>query len=253
MKIALITQNEHFFLPRTIEELITKLTINHEIVGAVALSASPFGGKHSFVTKCMKTYQIFGIKFFIYYSVIFLINKIRRKTVVDVIKNKEVKLLDISGSINSEASIQKIKDTGAELLISIAGNQIFKEKLFNEFQFGCINLHTALLPEYRGLMPTFWAMKNNERYAGVSVFQVDKGIDSGPIIAQDKVSTEGLSHKDLIIVSKKLGVKLIIRAVELIDIGELEYIENLNIDATYFGFPTKSDVKDFLKKGNKFI
>ena len=36
-------------------------------------------------------------------------------------------------------------------------------------------------------MPTFWVMKNNEKYTGVSVFFVDEGIDSGPIIVQEKI------------------------------------------------------------------
>ena len=66
------------------------------------------------------------------------------------------------------------------------GNQIFKKQIIELAPKGCINLHTALLPKYRGLMPTFWVLKNNEKYTGVSVFFVDKGIDSGPIIVQRK-------------------------------------------------------------------
>ena len=46
-------------------------------------------------------------------------------------------------------------------LISILGNQIFKKPLIELAPKGCINLHTALLPKYRGLMPTFWVLKNN--------------------------------------------------------------------------------------------
>jgi len=51
---------------------------------------------------------------------------------------------------------------------------------------GCLNLHSALLPKYRGLMPSFWVLKNNENKTGVSVFFVDKGIDSGPIFSAKK-------------------------------------------------------------------
>ena len=51
-----------------------------------------------------------------------------------------------------------------------------KKQIFNLAPKGCLNLHTALLPKYRGLMPTFWVLKNNETHTGVSVFFVDKGI-----------------------------------------------------------------------------
>ena len=80
------------------------------------------------------------------------------------------------------------------MLVSILGNQIFKRKLIDLAPKGCINLHTALLPKYRGLMPTFWALKNNEKNTGVSVFFVDEGIDSGPIIIQKKVVIELIRH-----------------------------------------------------------
>ena len=69
---------------------------------------------------------------------------------------------------------------------------------------GCINLHTALLPKYRGLMPTFWVLKNNEKNTGVSVFFVDEGIDSGPIIVQKNISIGNMTQQELIVKTKKL-------------------------------------------------
>ena len=80
-----------------------------------------------------------------------------------------------------------IKYYEPDLLVSILGNQIYREPIINLASNGCINLHTALLPKYRGLMPSFWVLRNGEYYTGVSVFFVDEGIDSGPIIVQKKV------------------------------------------------------------------
>ena len=71
--------------------------------------------------------------------------------------------------------------------MSVAGNQIFRAALLEVAHKGCLNVHSALLPRYRGLMPTFWVLKNGEKETGVSVFLVDKGIDSGPIVVQKRV------------------------------------------------------------------
>ncbi len=59
-------------------------------------------------------------------------------------------------SINSEQALARIASYHPDVLVSIAGNQLFKRPLIELASKACINLHTALLPKYRGLMPTFW-------------------------------------------------------------------------------------------------
>ena len=53
----------------------------------------------------------------------------------------------------------------------------YLKNILNMPKFGCINLHTSLLPKYRGVV-TFWVLLNNEEHTGVTVFQMDEGIDS---------------------------------------------------------------------------
>jgi methionyl-tRNA formyltransferase len=137
--------------------------------------------------------------------------------------------------------------------VSILGNQIFKEPILNLAPKGCINLHTALLPKYRGLMPTFWVMKNNEKKTGVSVFFVDEGIDSGPIIVQTEVEIGNRTQEELINYTKKIGMKAIAKSVDLIEKNEVKLIENDPLNKTYFTFPTKRDVLEFKRNGKKFF
>lgn len=140
-----------------------------------------------------------------------------------------------------------------DLLISIAGNQIFKQPLIDLAPKGCLNLHTALLPKYRGLMPSFWVLKNNEKETGVSVFFVDKGIDSGPILVQKRLDiTKNMTQANLIKKSKKLGMDAILDAIDFIRLGTYQLIPNPNEEKTYFSFPTREDVKAFYKAGKKF-
>ena len=102
-------------------------------------------------------------------------------------------------------------------------------------------------------MPTFWVLKNNENYTGVSVFFVDEGIDSGPIIVQEKVEIGSKTQQQLIKETKQIGMNLILKSVDLITKGELKLIENPEAEKSYFSFPTREDVKEFKRIGKKFF
>ena len=56
-------------------------------------------------------------------------------------------------------------------------------------------------------MPTFWVMKNNEKYTGVSVFFVDEGIDSGPIIVQEKIEIGNTTQQSINTYKEKIGME----------------------------------------------
>ena len=102
-------------------------------------------------------------------------------------------------------------------------------------------------------MPTFWVLKNNEKKTGVSVFFVDEGIDSGPIVVQEKVDIGQKTQEELILLTKKIGMESISKAVDLIEKNEVVLIENDNSKMTYNSFPTKEDVKIFRENGSRFF
>ena len=133
------------------------------------------------------------------------------------------------------------------------GNELFKKELINIPYYGVINLHTSLLPKYRGLMPSFWVLKNNEKETGVSVFFVDEGIDSGPIIVQKKIRLGNLAQWKLIELTKFLGIEAILEALELIRTDKAIVLENNDDDSSYFSFPSKQEVMEFKKAGGRFF
>jgi methionyl-tRNA formyltransferase len=255
MRITILTQSDPFYLADNINYLITHLPDYEEIVSTVLFDVSPFGKQESFIKKVKRTINIFGFSFFLNYGIKYLINRlIPKKSVRTVLKKHKIPIIKLSKSVNHPESLKIIKDYQPDLLISIAGNQIFKQPLIDLAPKGCLNLHTALLPKYRGLMPSFWVLKNGEKETGVSIFFIDKGIDSGPILVQKKIPIEqGMTQADLIKKSKNIGMDAIIEAVELIHKGNYRLIPNPNKEKTYYSFPTKKDVKEFYNKGGRFF
>ncbi|GLX86655.1 hypothetical protein tloyanaT_29080 [Thalassotalea loyana] len=253
MKIVIITQDDPFYLAENLDYLFSLIDGQHEVVGCVVSKVSPFGKKESFIQKASKTARIFGLRFFIRYALKFVLSKINpNKKVKRVLKKYDIPEVELLKSINSKESLERINSLKPDLLISIAGNEIFKLPLINLAPKGCLNLHTALLPKYRGLMPSFWVLKNKEEFSGVSVFYVDEGIDSGPILVQKKFSLKGLTQEQLIKDSKKLGMEAIYESVCAIENGTVELKSNDDEYKSYYGFPTSEDVKEFNKVGAKF-
>lgn len=254
MKAVIITQDDPFYLPTAINQLFEAINGRHEIVGCVLLSASPFGKRESFFRKAMKTLQIFGIHFFLRYALRFLRSKLLSSRAMEhAFTSRGVPVLRLTQSINAQESLDEIDALGPDILISIAGNEIFKRPLIELTHYGCLNLHTAALPKYRGLMPTFWVLRHGESSTGVTVFLVDEGIDSGPIVVQQIVDIGDKTQEQLIRETKKIGMRCIAVALDLLESEKPTLIENDAGQATYFSFPTAEDVKAFRKNGARFF
>lgn len=254
MRIVIITQDDPFYLPANLDYLVTNLPDGAAVVGCVVTSVSPFGKRESLAQKAKRTLDVFGIRFFVRYGFDFVVSRLpRRPTVRKILAKHGISEIAVSGSLNSPVSIAKLKDLSPDLLISVAGNEIFKKPLIELAPKGCLNIHTALLPKYRGLMPSFWVLKHREKETGVSVFYVDEGIDSGPILVQERFTIGNMTQRELIQATKLLGMKATIKAIEKIREGNTATIPNNDEESTYFHFPTKKDIKEFRKAGLRFF
>jgi len=254
MRIVLITQDDPFYLPENLDFFLHNLPEGTEVVGCVVSKVSPFGKKESFLDKARRTYGVFGARFFLRYAVDYVVSRMpHRKGMRDILRQHNVQEIPITGSLNSPESLQRLRSLSPELLISIAGNEIFRKPLIELAPRGCLNLHTALLPKYRGLMPSFWVLKNGEKETGVSVFFVDEGIDSGPILVQERIEIGDMTQKELIKRSKAVGMCAILKAVARIRDGETATLPNDDAESTYFHFPSRKDVREFRQSGARFF
>jgi methionyl-tRNA formyltransferase len=75
----------------------------------------------------------------------------------------------------------------ADVIITIAYGQIIPVEILNFPKFGCLNLHASLLPKYRGASPIQAAIANGDTETGVTLMQMNKGLDTGPVIVQEKI------------------------------------------------------------------
>ena len=249
MRIILFTQEDPFYLVESTKDLIQKIHKDgkHFLIQAIITPPSPFGRKETFKKKAVKTYQIFGLGFFLHYSFKFLLRKIiLRKSVKKVLNDYNVPVIKIEDTINSKKNVDFIKSLKADLILIIAGNQIIKKRVLDSTKYGVFNVHSSLLPNYKGLMPSFWVLKNKEPKTGVTLYQLTEGIDDGPIIACKEFKLDsGITQSKLVKELKILANDLIIESIDMIT-NRKNY--KIIKGGSYFKFPTSVDVKEFKKK-----
>lgn len=83
-----------------------------------------------------------------------------------------------------EKFISELSALGPDLIVVAAYGHILPQTILNLPRFGCLNVHTSLLPKYRGAAPIQWAIANGETETGVTIMKMDAGMDTGPILTQ---------------------------------------------------------------------
>mgnify|MGYP002138626863 CR=1 FL=1 len=71
--------------------------------------------------------------------------------------------------------------SGAELAVVVAYGKILPRDVLDACPRGCVNVHASILPAYRGAAPVQWAVIHGEPQTGVSIMQLDEGMDTGPV------------------------------------------------------------------------
>jgi methionyl-tRNA formyltransferase len=77
-----------------------------------------------------------------------------------------------------------IRDRNADVAVVLAYGRILPAKVLDAPRRGCMNLHASLLPRYRGAAPIQWAIMEGETTTGISLMQMDEGLDTGPVYAE---------------------------------------------------------------------
>jgi methionyl-tRNA formyltransferase len=118
---------------------------------------------------------------------------------------------------------------GIDLVITIGFGVIIKEEILDLPKHGFINLHFSLLPKWRGAAPVQRAIEAGDEVTGVTVFKLDKGMDTGPIYRQKEIA---MPHKatteSLLQVLSVVGAPVVLDAISAIEANEAPVIQSLD-------------------------
>jgi len=157
--------------------------------------------------------------------------------------------------INSSDSIARIHTISPDLIISIRYGGILNYECIKIPKQGVINLHSGILPKYKGVMATFWAMLNGEETIGTTLHTIDDGsIDTGKII---KISTMKVkkekSYLQHTLELYRQGTLDIMDAISIYSKNEKPLASPQPKSESYFTFPKDSDLVKYENEGFKLV
>ena len=125
-------------------------------------------------------------------------------------------------TLRDGSSDDVIKELAPDIIVVVAYGCIIPPQLLHVAQYGCINLHVSLLPKYRGSAPIQWAVLNGDAQTGVTIMQLDEGLDTGDMLAKaivplDEKETGGSLFDKL----SEAGGRLCVETLAKLEKGEI--------------------------------
>ena len=262
LKIAVITQNDIFAIPRNFKLLCDAEELNvTELI--VINAAGSLENKRILFLRGFGFYQATKI------AAVTLFYKLRSLFVSLMRSPKNAHWLDLKGlctrhdipfrkenDVNGRKLLERLKSSELDVIVSFSAPTIFKSELLNLPRYGCINLHCSLLPSYSGVLPSFWVLLNDEKKAGLSVHIMDSKIDNGAVLGQEEVDISSMDNMfDVIQATKIRGGHLMLSILKYLheNKGLPNPLDTSHNKHSYFSWPKVEDLKILVAQGKRLI
>ena len=246
MKIAFLTTDDPIYLPSFFDRV---LSIRAD--EAAVFVVPPLYKNQTSLSAAQRYLRTFGFRAAVGLTARIVRAKLRRQSIERVCERHGVSC-EAREDVNAPEFLEQLRKIGTELIVSVSCPQIFKQPLIELPSRGCLNIHGAMLPAYRGVMPSFWMLANGETEAGVSIFFVNDDIDAGALCAQRSFSIEkGETLDEFLRRSKAIAAELLL---ELLSKVEADTVESTPLDlskGSYYSWPKREDVRRFEAAGRR--
>ena len=144
--------------------------------------------------------------------------------------------------LKSAEAAEQLRALHPDVIVVAAYGKILPPSLLTIPRYGCINIHASLLPRYRGASPVMAAILAGEEVTGISIMLMDEGMDTGPVLAQERIP---ISPQDttgsLLARLSLLGANLLTEVLPCWIKGEITPRTQNDEEATYCGTVSKED------------
>lgn len=254
MRVFVVTQDDPFYLPLFFRALFAEVGEEVEIVRVFCLD--PFD--ESFAALVGRMYRLYGPVNFVRRGVDFVARKatdalgLGSYSVASVAEERGVSVETLD-TVNDASFVERVEAKGIDVILSVSAPEIFGPPLLNAPAWGCLNVHTAKLPKYRGMLPTFWALYHGDEEIGVTIHTMEEEIDQGQIAKQSTFSVASADTLDDVIKrGKREGGRLAARTLNELAEGALG-LRPMEGEGSYFSFPSADERRELQRKGRRLL
>lgn len=135
--------------------------------------------------------------------------------------------------VSTPEFLEQIKAVEADLFIVVAFGQIFPKDLIEMPRYGCINVHTSLLPKYRGAAPIERCIIDGEKVTGTSIMYMVEKLDAGDVLAQKDVIIKDMNAGELTIELCNASKELLVETIKNIESGSIKRVVQDELKVSY--------------------
>lgn len=261
MKVEFLTQDDPLYILPFFEEFFRNYASEFEIT---QVSVCPVMGRRSRVQLLRELACLYGFTGFLRILARVAAARVlgilprspgarRFDTLAQLCRAYGLSLRQI-GNPNGAEFIAELRERAPEVIVSVACPFILKEAFLGVPPLGCINIHHAPLPRYKGMMPTFWQMFSGEKTVGVTVHYMAARVDEGSALLQEELEIrKGESLDQLIQRSKRHGAHCMARVLRQVAAGTQQVLALDDANASYFTFPTLGQIREFHRRGFRAV
>lgn len=179
--------------------------------------------------------------------------KVRSTPVKEFAQSHGIEVFQPEKIRNDEETKEKLRQISPDVIVVAAYGQILPEEILALPKYGCVNVHASLLPKLRGASPIQQAIVRGEKKTGITIMQMDSGLDTGDILAQEEIQIGDLNSQQLHDRLASIGGSLLLKTLDMMEKGNLTPLPQNKDEATYAGLISKKDGKIDFKKSPEEI
>lgn len=248
LRVAVITQEDKLFIPKNVELLCKDVQLDVRVI--VVLNAK--GSLDNMRRQLLSWFGPLAVAKVVMRSVTAgLLSALGKTsgTLKQVAARHGIPYV-VERSANAPELLDRLRAMDLDCVVSYSAPQVFKKELLDLPRIGCINLHCSLLPQYRGLLPSFWVLYNGEQQSGATVHMMGAGIDDGAILGQVTVDIKGMRRMvDVLDATKAAGGILMRDVLRGLAANTVAPRPNPIDEGAYFKWPTKEQAREFRRRG----
>jgi methionyl-tRNA formyltransferase len=247
VRIVFLTTDDPLYLPEFFERVLAERAGDTALVATVP----PLYKNQTRRQALWRYYRTFGLRDTAVLALRTAVAKAKRRSIASTCRHHGVRHA-FTPDVNAPGFLDELRSLATDVVVSVSCPQIFKPPLIELPAKGCLNVHGALLPQYRGVLPSFWMLANGEREAGVSVYFVNEQIDAGDLCAQRAfaIAPHETLH-EFLLRSKAIAAELVLQTLAEIEDGTVERRRLDLSQGSYYSWPDGAAVERFRATGRR--
>lgn len=247
MKLIYLTTDDPLYLPTFFDRVLRERGAQT----AAVYIAPPLFKKQTTLQATQRYIKTFGAAAGAHLTARVIGAKLQGRSIAAVCRKYGVPS-SIVRDVNAPEFLDELRGFSPDVLVSVSCPLIFKKPLIELPPRGILNLHGAILPHYRGIMPAFRQLANGEEKAGVSIYFVNEDIDAGDLCGQRIFDIPPDDSLDSFLVrSKAIAADLLLEVLGRMEDGTVTSAPLNLAQGSYYKWPDAAAVEQFRKRGRK--